>query len=226
MSSRNLVVCSFTIFVCLGSRALAGDIYTDFPSHIDSDGEYVIYSHGRIVEGENPKPTHERWGVYDFPAIKAKLAEDSSFDLIAHHRPANTDVASYVEHLKSWVNQLIEAGVRPETITLVGFSRGGQITALASSQLKPLPINTVLLATCWKTGVQEQLPITFSGRFLSIYETTDAALSCGDLAARSGELASFEEIEITTGKEHGAFYTPLPDWIEPLLRWIQQGPNQ
>ena len=107
----------------------------------------------------------------------------------------------------------------------MGFSRGGHITALASSQLKPLPINTILLATCWKNGVQEQLSITFSGRFLSIYETTDIALSCGDLAARSTALTSFAEIAITTGKEHGAFYAPLPEWVEPLLHWIQQGPE-
>ena len=209
-----------------GSCSLAAEIYSDFPSHIDPDSKYVIYSHGHIVEGEIPRPTHERWGVYDFPAIKTKLAEDGSFNLIAHHRPANTDILSYVERLKSWVNRLVDAGVQPERITLVGFSRGGQITALASSDLKPLPINTALLATCWKTGVQEQLSITFSGRFLSIYETTDVALSCGDLAVRSNDLTSFEEIDITTGKEHGAFYTPLPDWIEPLVHWIQRGSKQ
>ena len=226
VSIRKLFVYFIAIFMFPGSQAFAGEIYSDFPSSIDADAEYLIYSHGGIVEGEDPRPRHERWGVYDFPAIKSKLAEDGSIKLIAYHRRANTDVANYVERLKSWVNQLVEAGVHPERITLMGFSRGGQITALASSQLKPLPINTILLATCWKSGVQEQLPITFSGRFLSIYETTDVALSCGELAARSNYLTSFQEIRITTGKEHGAFYLPRPEWIEPVLQWIQQGSDR
>lgn len=108
----------------------------------------------------------------------------------------------------------------------MGFSRGGHITALAANQLKPMKINTALLATCWETGVQDQPSITVSGRLLSIYETTDRALSCKEIAARSAQVTSFEEVEISTGKEHGAFYTPLPDWVEPLLSWIEQGSDQ
>jgi hypothetical protein len=79
------------------------------------------------------------------------------------------------------------------------------------------------LGTCWPDGVQEQASISLSGRLLSIYETTDFALSCDELAERSPELLSYVEHEITTGKEHGAFYKPIPDWIDPLLVWIQKG---
>jgi pimeloyl-ACP methyl ester carboxylesterase len=214
------------IQTCTAARLMAAEVYPDLPAHIDSDRSYVIYSHGRIVEGNDPKPIHERWGIYDFPAIVSRLSEDSSFVLVAHHRSEDTDVPSYVERLKSWVRELVEAGVDPESITLVGFSRGGQITALAASQLKPMNINTVLLATCWETGVQDQPSITLSGRLLSIYETTDSALSCRDLATRSARLSSFEEVAISTGKEHGAFYTPLSDWVEPLLLWIKKDPGQ
>jgi hypothetical protein len=219
------VASSFSSLAFLASNAVAGEIYTTFPSRIDPDGTYVFYSHGLIVEGDNPRPIHERWGVYDFPALKTALAQTGSFNLIAHRRPANTAVASYAEQLESWVRRLIEGGVQPGRITIVGFSRGGEITALASSELKPLPINTVLLAPCWERGVQDQPAITFSGRFLSIFETTDIALSCRDLAARSENLASFEEVEISTGKEHGAFFKPRSEWIDPLLRRIQKAPE-
>ncbi|MFT4888557.1 MAG: putative esterase [Pseudohongiellaceae bacterium] len=44
------------------------------------------------------------------------------------------------------MKQLIEAGVEPANITLIGFSRGAQITAEASSQLKQTGINTALMA--------------------------------------------------------------------------------
>ena len=219
---QRFVLCILTTIALLGSTAEAGEAYSEFPPNVDPDGVYVIYSHGRIVEGNNSKPVHERWGVYDFPAIKRALAKNDSFNLIARHRPENADLAGEAEQLVSWVRRLLDGGVQPENITLVGFSRGGEITAVASSQLNPLAVNTVLLATCWRGGVQERASITFSGRFLSIFETTDLAQTCERIAARSDGLVSFDEIEISTGKEHGAFYTPLQEWTGPLLRWIDQ----
>lgn len=41
------------------------------------------------------------------------------------------------------------------------------------------------------------------------------------LAARS-ELDSFEEVAIATGRKHGAFFQPLPEWIEPLKAWREK----
>lgn len=218
-----MIAAAVAIQTSVAAYSSAAEIYDDFPQDVDSDRSYVVYSHGLIVEGHDPKPVHDRWGVYDFPAVTSRLAEDTSFVLVAHHRPKNTDISTYVQRLVAWVRKLVEAGVEPERITLVGFSRGGHITALAANQLEPMNINTALLATCWETGVQDQPSITVSGRLLSIYETTDSARSCRKIAARSSNLKSFEEIEISTGKEHGAFFTPLPDWVEPLLIWIEQG---
>ncbi|MEO0575184.1 MAG: alpha/beta hydrolase [Pseudomonadota bacterium] len=206
------------------STTVAGNVFADFPSHVDADASYVVYSHGLIVEGENPTPVHPRWGTYDFPAIKAALAEKGDFHLVAHHRSKGTDVSLYVERLSNWVRTLVEAGVAPERITLIGFSRGGEITARASNQLRPLPINTILLATCWERGVQDEPAITLTGRLLSIYETTDVALSCEKLAERSGKLIDFEEVVISTGKEHGAFFRPDPSWVDPLLSWLRTLP--
>jgi dienelactone hydrolase len=198
-------------------------VLADFPQFINSQYHYVIYSHGRIVEGDDPMPVHDDWGTYDFPAIKKELAEGSDFVLIAHHRPSNTDVDTYVEALTSWVLQLVENDVDPRHITLVGFSKGGEMTALAASALEPLAINTVLLGTCWPGGVQDRKNITMRGRLLSIYETSDMAKSCSAVAERSDKLSSFQELVISTGKEHGAFFQPLAEWMTPLKQWMQNG---
>ena len=64
-------------------------------------------------------------------------------------------------------------------------------------------------------------PITSGGHFLSIYETTDAVRSCAKLAERS-RFTSFEEIAISTGKKHGAFFQPLPESVRPLRAWIEK----
>ncbi len=213
---------AFTIFSLLLSGSVnAGEVYDEFPSDIDPNGTYVFYLHGLIVEGKDPAPVHPKYGVYEFMKIKNELSKDSDFSLIAHHRPKNTKVNPYVKKLVSWVNKLVNSGVDSKKIFLVGFSRGGEITSHASSELKALKINTVLLATCWKGGAQDNPSISFAGNFLSVYETSDGAKSCKKLADRSLRLGSFSEIPITTGREHGAFFKPLNEWVEPLKSWIE-----
>jgi acetyl esterase/lipase len=139
--------------------------------------------------------------------------------LIAHHRPKSTDVDAYVDTLESWVRSLVAAGVAPERITLVGFSRGAQLTARASSRLRTLGVGTALMGVCSEGDFVADPPVVLADPVLSIYETTDVVRSCAGLARRSG-LKSFEEIAISTGKRHGAFYRPLPEWLVPLKAWI------
>ena len=54
---------------CLISQPLSAEVYSDFPTDIQSDGNYVFYSHGLIVEGTDPRPVHPEFGVYQFPEI-------------------------------------------------------------------------------------------------------------------------------------------------------------
>jgi pimeloyl-ACP methyl ester carboxylesterase len=124
--------------------------------------------------------------------------------------------------LDGWVRRLLAARVAPGRITLVGFSRGGQITALASSRPR---LRRHQQPRSWRRARKATLvqvpPIVLGGHLLSIYETTDVVGSCATLAARS-HLASFEEVAITTGKKHGAFFQPLPEWLRPLRAWIDK----
>ena len=196
----------------------AVEIYDRFPDSIHASERYVIYSHGMIVEGNDPKPISPKYGQYDFPAVKQALFSGGGFNLIAYQRPKSLD-DTYADTLKSWVRRLLDAGVKPSRITLVGFSRGAQLTALASSDLASVGINTALLAICEDGDVSQASGLMLGGNLLSIYETSDELGPCGKLAARS-RLKSFTEVSISTGKKHGAFFQPLPQWIRPLKVWI------
>ncbi len=215
----SLFLCGLIFFA---RASFAFDIYPNFPQKIHHNQAYVIYSHGLIVEGDDPRPTHPEFGIYEFEKIKLALFDNGDFNLIAHHRPANTDIQHYVSVLDNWVKRLIEAGVPPTHITLVGFSRGSHLTAFASGRLSDLNINTVLLAACAKGDIPAESPPRLGGHLLSIYETTDVMGSCSALADKSKALKSFKEIAITSGKKHGAFYQPLEQWIVPLKVWIRK----
>src|SRR5580698_276751 len=103
-----IVLCLLMPLCC---RAV--ELYDNFPDTIHANERYVIYSHGLIVEGDDPKPLSPKYGEYDFPGIKQALFSAGGFNLIAYQRPKNADFDGYVETLKSWVKRLLDAGVRP-----------------------------------------------------------------------------------------------------------------
>ncbi|MBL4632189.1 MAG: alpha/beta hydrolase [Paraglaciecola sp.] len=180
--------------------------------------KYVFYSHGLIVEGTNPTPTSPRWGLYDFPKVKAALASEK-YNLIAYHRAKSTKPRTFARKLAADVNLLIKQGVKPGNISLVGSSQGGVITILASSYIQSNDINVILLATCnsFMKGHAEFIVI---GNFHSIYETSDGNGSCQFLMEQSAQLNTMEEIVISTGEEHGAFYRPMAEWVVPVKAWL------
>jgi hypothetical protein len=200
----------------------AVQLYENFPDKIHAAERYVIYSHGFIAEGNDPRPISPKYGVFDFPAIKHALFAGGGFNLIAYQRPKDPEgTNAYVGTLKSWVMRLLDAGVMPSRITLVGFSRGGQLTVYAASDLASTGINTAILAICEGGDFENDPPLILGGNFLSMYEKSDQLGTCSKLAARS-HLKSFKEVAIATDKGHGAFFQPRPEWVDPLRAWIAQ----
>lgn len=199
----------------------AANIFTEFPEKIDSKQSYVFYSHGLVLEGNIDKPYNLNkpvWGIYDFPAVKESLS-DGSYNLIAYHREKNTDPYSYAKKLAHDVNQLIQAGVPEQHIALVGFSRGGEITMLASNELKNKNLNFVIRAGC--DGIVKNNNIQLYGNIFSIFETSDEVGSCEFMKKRSPEVTGYQEISISTGQQHGVFFRPNKAWVSPVKQWLK-----
>ncbi|GMM83795.1 alpha/beta hydrolase [Pseudoalteromonas sp. MTN2-4] len=213
---------SLSAALLLSFNSFAGEVYSEFPTQIKPQEKYIFYSHGYIVEGDNPKPVNTKngWGLYDFPAIKAALA-DESYNLIAFHRSKNTDPYKYAYELNKQIRSLVAQGVDAKNITIMGFSKGAFITGLTSDKVSDLGVNTILLAGCGRLVFKQHTDIKVYGRVLSIYEKTDKANTCKALKTKSTQAESFEEIAINTGLEHGAFYRPIPEWVKPVKRWIK-----
>jgi hypothetical protein len=204
----------------LSKVCFAGNIYEQFPVKVNASDKYVFYSHGLIVEGDDPTPISPLFGKYEFPQIKQALA-DEGYHLIAYHRPKNTQAKAFAKKLVKDVNLLIEQGIKPENITLLGFSRGGEITIRTSHYLKSPKVRIGLLAACVR-DLEDSSELRLYGRIYSIFETSDSVGSCQFLIKQSPQVTRFNEVAISTGQGHGAFYRPLPEWIDPVKAWLNQ----
>jgi hypothetical protein len=216
--TRTFNIKALLLILLLPIIASAGETYEQFPNQVDPNSKYVFYSHGKIVEGKNANPIHPNWGEYDFPKVKEALSSNS-YKLVAYHRPEKTNPKKFALTLSNDIKKLISLGVKPENISLVGFSRGGEITILASNHLQESAINIILLASCASFMKHSDIFKVY-GKVFSIYETSDIVGSCQFLINQSPNVSSFNEIAISTGKEHGAFYKPISAWIKPVKQWL------
>lgn len=159
-------------------------------------------------------------GIYDSPNILKTLSSFNAI-VISEHRKAKSSPLKHAEKLQNQVNRLLERGVSPRNITLIGFSRGGYITALASNMIQNANINYVILAAC-TSSLELNEDVVLTGHVLSIHESSDSVGSCNEVVKRNPRaVSSFKEIEISTGLEHGAFYRPIDAWISPVKFWLE-----
>lgn len=199
-------------------RAVASGVHSSVPADIDPSARYLIYLHGRIIEDQGVRPTHPRFGTYEYEAILDAFAA-RGFIVISERRPAGTNGASYAAEVVDQVSLLLAAGVPQENIAVVGFSKGGGIAIHASSMLAAERVNFVFIGACgpWLDSQPELVP---SGRMLSLHEESDdLAASCGELFARMVGGNETREIVLKLGGGHGAFYRPRPEWLDPVADW-------
>ena len=225
----HVVVVSFAAMVCAAGLACGApgeapadgalsNIISGVPSVIEPDARYLIYLHGAIIETQGIRPTHPRFGVYEYEKILQTLAE-RGFVVISEVRPAGTDGMVYATKVVEQVRELLAAGVPPDHVTVVGFSKGGGIAIAASSMLADDDLNFVFMAACnpWLDDHPEIVP---RGRLLSLREASDELMgTCDGLFARSPSQHVQREIVLHVGGGHGAFYRPHPEWVDPIVEW-------
>jgi hypothetical protein len=194
-----------------------------FPSSIAPAGKYMFYLHGKIIEDQGIAAVSPDFGEYEYEAILQKLASHG-FVVISEQRPKNTDPMEYAVKVVSQVNTLLDAGVPAGNITIVGASKGAEISILISNQMRDASINYVLLGACHPDSIQydKQNNITLSGNVLAIRDSVDELSgSCEELFSLSeGKgLSRYDEIVLQIGTGHGILYKPLDEWVLPAVDW-------
>lgn len=209
--------------VATGRLVVPGVVLDALPEQPSPDARYLIYLHGAILETEGLAAVHPRFGKYEYASILDSLAI-RGLVVISELRAEGADPLDYAKKMADWVNTLLRAGVPPEHITVVGFSKGGGIAMSVCERLSNERLNFVFMACCPR-AMKEWPAAPYKGRILSIYEASDEfAGSCRDAILASGQEDQrdgivFEELELSTGWEHGTFYRPRSEWIDPVVGW-------
>lgn len=225
--TKSLAV-SIVGFLCL-SQSIAqrnpdvahnqGHILSDVPRKVDTKARYLFYLHGKIVE-QARRPAHPQYGVYEYDQILDAFRQ-KGFVVISERRKKDTGIEQYGKRVAGQVKQLLEAGVPPEHITVVGASQGSWMTMLASTYLENRKVNFVIIAACSAEEGFLHL-VNLHGHVLSIYERSDLAGSCQKYRTDATGLGEYKEVELNTGLKHGFIYRPMKEWIEPTVAWAHR----
>jgi hypothetical protein len=202
----------------------AGD--ADAPA-ADAHTRYVFYAHGKIIEDQGPEAVSDIYGPYEYEKILAALRE-YGFDVSSELRPKDAAVKIYAGRIADWARALIEQGVAPERVTIIGASKGAYIASLAAHELHA-PVNLVLLAGCHPATVDAMIGsgIDLPGRVLAIRDRSDTELSgsCRRAFDASPDLVESREIVVDLGVGHGLVYRPFPEWVGPAADWARDSGN-
>ena len=196
------------------------NIFQHVPENPDSTKRYLFYLHGLIVEEAGIRPKSEEHGYYEYELILRTFAQEG-FIVISEVRDKGTQVLPYAEKIALQIKKLLDGGIPPESITVVGASKGGIIAAYVSSMLRNKAINFLFLAGLFeKCLVDENLKL--HGNVLSIHDRSDKLPMTPTLYfQRSEGLGRFEDIVLSLDVGHGLIYQPYREWVDPFLTWTK-----
>lgn len=129
----------------LGLALLIGACQAGTPTPLP--GRYAIYIHGRIVEDAGRNPTSPEFGPYAYDAILDSLRA-AGFTVLSDQRPSGANSEAWADRIAGQVDSLLRQGVAADSITVIGFSKGGWIAILASARLGNPAVSYVFLTTC------------------------------------------------------------------------------
>ncbi|HEU4699557.1 MAG TPA: alpha/beta hydrolase [Gemmatimonadales bacterium] len=179
---------------------------------------YLLYLHAKIVEEQGRHATDPAFGPYEYDAILDSLRA-AGFVVLSEQRPPQANSDTFATHVVRRVDSLLAAGVPPQAITVVGFSKGGWIAILASARLRNPAVSFVFMGACGPWAF-ERPDLHVTGRLLSLYERSDSlGVSCAPLFARRGPRSEAREIALDLGLGHGTFFVPRAAWLGPVVEW-------
>lgn len=181
--------------------------------------KYLFYIPGGIVLEQGPNSVSSHFGPYLYNEILDTLRHHG-FYVISKVKPGTPD-SVYTNLISEQIDSLLNSGLLPENITVLGASAGAYITLDIALKLKNQKINYVILGMCWEDTYKGYVGKELCGDFLSIYEASDPHGSCAKIFEGRNCL-TFKEIKLNMNNSHAFLYKPFQEWVLPVVRWVNE----
>ena len=202
-------------------------ILSDVPDSANSTESYLFYLHGGVVQAQGIPAVSEYFGTYEYLVILDSLSR-YHINIIAEVRSKDTEIEEYGKKISLQVNSLLEKGVLPQNITVVGASLGAYMTFESAVLINNPAVNYVLIGLCSDYAIThfEKYTGKLEGNFLSIFENSDSKGSCSKLFNDLPRHSNFKEIELNMGIDHSFLFKPHDEWVKPMIEWIKTYHNK
>lgn len=215
----------------LPSLAQAPRIVSDVDEldRVDTTARYLFYLHAKIVEDQGLPAVSDQYGEFKYADILNRFARDG-FTVVSEVRPKDASSGLYARRTAAQVRALLDAGVAPSSITVVGASKGAYIAALVSHEVATPGVGYVILAMCARETVDYMLSqgTRLHGDVLALRDaedTPDLAGSCEPLFDMSADIGATREIVVNVGTGHGILFQPIDEWVMPVIDWARNRPS-
>ena len=189
--------------------------------NLETEKDYIFFIHNKFLE-ENPDGTFSK--EYNVKAEYNKILKSFSKDgfvVLSEKRKPNTNATEYAKKIVLQIDSLMQKGVKPNNITVIGTSKGGYIAQYVSTFAKNPNLNFVFIGSFQNTDIAEIPAINFCGNILTIYEKSDVFGVTAVKRKQTSKLKinQFKEIELNTGLKHGFLYIASDEWLKPSKMW-------
>jgi len=195
---------------------------------------HIIYLHGRIVQvTQSTRPHDPEYGYYELDQILDAFRR-RGFVVSGAIRPRGDTVERAADRVVTEARALLASGVPADHITVVGASMGAAIALVAAARLQNPRVRYCILGDCLSEGVRSVTASEGhapSGAFLEIREASDLSTrACPPPPSAWSSPAApnapppaiiAREIVIHTGSGHGFLFRPIPEWLDPVVRWAR-----
>ncbi|MDN5201976.1 hypothetical protein QQ008_11395 [Fulvivirgaceae bacterium BMA10] len=201
----------------------AQTISASIPEKVDKNEKYIFYLHGGIVQDQGANAVSPYYGAYEYYHILDTLS-NHGFNIISEVRPKDTKEEQYARKVSEQIDTLLNYEVPSDNITVVGASLGAYITIEIAAIRKSDKLRYAILGLCSEYALDyfSKYKNHLCGDFLSIYEKTDQKGSCMDILIQHPCKSGIKEIRLNMGTGHGFLYKPYPEWVHPLIDWINE----
>lgn len=119
----------------------------------NTNQRFVFFLHNRFLEDHTLDELHPEYGRAAYLEI-IKEYEDAGFTVISEKRKGNVDVKKYALKVKGQIDSLLNIGIEPGKITVIGTSKGGYIAQFVSTYAKIPDLNFVFIACYSNSDIQ------------------------------------------------------------------------